>query len=266
MEGRTQGRDSQPKDRRADAGPMLDLSTATEPLVHLAGAMAHELNNIFTAVAGNLSLLDHDNPGGADQAVIVKDVMSATQRGIVLAAKLQAFAGRQTLRLKVIDLNEIVLHTLGRSCLSKEVSLHLRLTRAKMIVLGDEEKLSHVVEELVRNACTAIPASGGCILVETELFSEAAWPHSRLCIRDNGCGMAPNVARHAAEPLFTTARHGINKGWGLSNCTGIIRQLRGRIMLSSEPNCGTSMEIILPLVQNGQAEGPDVATSGGDDR
>jgi signal transduction histidine kinase len=231
---------------------MPDLSKETEPLIHLAGAMAHELNNIFTAVAGNLSLLDHEIAGVEEQAEIVQDVIRAAERGIVLTAKLQAFAGRQALQMKMIDLNETVVRALNRSRLTKEVSLQMHLARAKVVVLGDEEKLSHVIEELVSNACTAMPSSGGRIVVETEIFSEGAWPHTRLRIRDNGCGMAPEVVRHAAEPLFTTARqHGVNKGWGLSNCTGIIRQLRGRITLSSEPNCGTLVEILLPLGQNG---------------
>src|SRR3954469_12547939 len=83
-------------------------------LVQLAGTVAHELNNIFTAVAGNLSLLDQEAFESDVHAVTVKDVVRAAQRGIDLTAKLQAFAGRQPLNRRSIELNSVVARTLAR--------------------------------------------------------------------------------------------------------------------------------------------------------
>ena len=232
--------------------PLPDLASETEPLAHLAGAMAHELNNIFTAVTGSLWLLENDNRGAEDQAAIVREILRASERGVALTSKLQAFAGRQPLQLKTIDLNETVLRALDKVDLgAKSASIHARLFPVKMMILGDEEKLIHLIEELVRNSCAAMPPVGGRISVETELRSEGARSLCWLCVEDNGCGMAPEVARNAAAPLFTTAGHNINKGWGLSSCTGIVRQLRGRITLSSEPARGTRIEIMLPVMRSG---------------
>src|ERR1700742_4135655 len=77
-------------------------------LVELAGAVAHELNNIFTAVAGNLSLLDEDLAGDGESSARINDVIRTAQRGIVLSSKLQAFAGRQPLRRKRLDVSRLV--------------------------------------------------------------------------------------------------------------------------------------------------------------
>jgi len=228
-----------------------DLASETEPLAHLAGAMAHELNNIFTAVTGSLWLLENDNRGAEDQAAIVREILRASERGVALTSKLQAFAGRQPLQLKTIDLNETVSRALRKVILARSARIHTKLCPVKMIVLGDEEKLINLIEELVHNSCAAMPPQGGSISVETELRSEGARSLCWLCVEDNGCGMAPEVARKAAAPLFTTASHNINKGWGLSSCTGIVRQLRGRITLSSEPTRGTKVEILLPVVRSG---------------
>ncbi len=77
-------------------------------LVELAGAVAQELNNIFTAVAGNLSLLDEDLPGGTETRARIGDVIRTAQRGIALSSKLQAFAGRQKLRRARVDVGRLV--------------------------------------------------------------------------------------------------------------------------------------------------------------
>src|SRR5258706_9333274 len=83
-----------------------------DALVQLAGTVAHELNNIFTAVTGNLSLLDQEFTG--EQSVTYRDILRAAQRGIDLTSKLQAFAGRQRLERRSIELNGAVSHTLAK--------------------------------------------------------------------------------------------------------------------------------------------------------
>src|SRR5690242_5728120 len=87
-------------------------SEKMDALVQLAGTVAHELNNIFTAVAGNLSLLDQDFSG--EQSLTYRDILRAAQRGIDLTSKLQAFAGRQRLDRRSIELNSVVAHTLAK--------------------------------------------------------------------------------------------------------------------------------------------------------
>jgi signal transduction histidine kinase len=216
-------------------------------LVQLAGTVAHELNNIFTAVTGNLSLLDQEIAGANNQSLTVKDIVRAAQRGIDLTSKLQAFAGRQRLHRRNIELNAVVARTLGslRQSLTG-VSIEIALANSECIVYADEQKLSDTIIELVRNARDAMPLGQGNLTIKTERRQQGR-PRVLLSIADNGCGMAPEVAARAMEPLFTTSPHGIKAGWGLSNCAGFIRQSGGAMTLASEPGRGTTVEISLPL-------------------
>jgi signal transduction histidine kinase len=232
----------------------MELSRRNSPdtekmtaLVQLAGTVAHELNNIFTAVAGNLSLLDQEFSD--EQSDTYRDILRAAQRGIDLTSKLQAFAGRQRLERRSIEVNGAVARTLAklRSTLA-DISVHVTLAGAEFIVYADEQKLSDTVVELIKNARAAMPETGGRLTVKTErVLRGNGHAHVLLTIIDNGCGMTPDVMARATEPLFTTGPHGIKAGWGLSNCAGFVRQSGGTLMLSSEPGRGTTVELTLPL-------------------
>ena len=216
-------------------------------LVQLAGTVAHELNNIFTAVAGNLSLLDQQFEG--DQSVTYRDILRAAQRGIDLTSKLQAFAGRQRLDRRKIDLNGVILRTLSklRHTLSG-VTVNIALAEEEFIVYADEQKLSDTIVELIKNARAAMPDAGGILTVKTKRHQRCnPHPHVHLSVADNGIGMTPDVIARATEPLFTTGPHGIKTGWGLSNCAGFVRQSGGMMALASEVGRGTTVEISLPL-------------------
>jgi signal transduction histidine kinase len=232
---------------------MTESSEKMTALVQLAGTVAHELNNIFTAVTGNLSLLGHPAEGSDEHAVTVDDIVRAAQRGIDLTSKLQAFAGRQRLNRQSVDLNAIVSRTLrGLRPSLPATHVNVMLADAQFIVYADEQKLSDTIVEIVRNAHAALPAAGGRITVETQRSQiEHRHPHAVIRIQDNGKGMPPHVMARATEPLFTTCPHGIKAGWGLSNCAGFVRQLGGRLSLSSEENQGTIVEISLPLEKIG---------------
>ena len=91
---------------------MTETSDKMTALVQLAGTVAHELNNIFTAVTGNLSLLEPEAPGASPRSSTVRDIVRAAERGIDLTAKLQAFAGRQRLHRQNVELNTLVLRTM----------------------------------------------------------------------------------------------------------------------------------------------------------
>jgi len=227
----------------------IDESEKMTALVQLAGTVAHELNNIFTAVTGNLSLLDQEIAGASNHSVTVRDIVRAAQRGIDLTSKLQAFAGRQRLNRRSIELNTVVARTLGNLRLSLTgISVKTALADAEFIVYADEQKLSDTILELVKNACAAMPPGRGCLTIKTERRQQAnRHPQVLLSIADNGCGMAPEVAARAMEPLFTTSSQGIKAGWGLSNCAGFVRQSGGVMTLASEPGRGTIVEIALPL-------------------
>lgn len=224
-----------------------------DPLVHLAGTVAHELNNIFTAVTGNLSLLE---PGGVQEgsnAGVISDVLRTANRGIELSQKLQAFAGRQKLNRTLFDLNRTVaaaITDLKRSVL-RHVDIDLALLPTACFVAADEEKFQHVLEELASNAAAAMNHRGW-IIVRTEYATLSTHEvgklpegqYVKLTVRDSGSGMSPDVMRRALDPLFST-RPG-HQGWGLARCAGFLRQCGGDIVLTSTKGQGTAAVIYLP--------------------
>lgn len=229
----------------------LDSPEDHDPLVQLAGAVAHELNNIFTAVAGNLSLLDPAETEQASSSATIREVVRVTQRGISLSQKLQAFAGRQKLLRKQVDINYVVastVHQLQNTLLSS-IDVRMKLTDQPTIGHVDDQKLRETIAELAKNALAAMP-QGGRLTIETSIAHNETLkqrPHIHIRIADTGKGMPADVARKAFKPMFSTSKAGITAGWGLSSCAGFVRQSGGRIALDSAPGKGTRVDIYLPI-------------------
>ena len=231
---------------------MSDLEKI-DPLVHLAGTVAHELNNIFTAVTGNLSLLESGAAHEGDNAGLIKDVLRTANRGIELSHRLQAFAGRQKLNLTLFDLNQsvaTVITGLKRSVL-RHVDIDLALMPTACFVAADEEKFEHMLQELARNAAAAMNHRGWIIirtehatLSTGEVGKLPVGQYVKLIVRDSGSGMSPDVMRRALDPLFST-RPG-HQGWGLAECAGYLRQCGGDIILTSTKGQGAAAAIYLP--------------------
>ena len=224
-----------------------------EALVQLAGSVAHELNNIFTAVTGNLSLLEDSLPDESDHARVISDVIRTAHRGIELSEKLQAFAGRQRLRLTRVDLNRAITTVatdLKRSVLrSIDVKLHLG---PGCFASCDRDKMMHVLEELAKNAATAMDFRGQLDIgaAQTRLLPQQVQrlregDYVKIVLRDSGCGMRPEIMKRAMDPVFSTDSG--RPGWGLARCAGFIRQCGGEILLASNVGHGTSVEIFLPV-------------------
>jgi len=224
-----------------------------DALVHLAGSVAHELNNIFTAVTGNLSLLEDSFDNSGPNAGLVSDVMRTANRGIELSQQLQAFAGRQKMQRSRFDLNQAVssaVTALKRDVL-RHIDVQLTLEPRSCIVAADEEKIHNVVEELAKNAAAAMSHRGWMTvttshvtIAQGQIGRLSSGSYIKLCVRDSGLGMSPDVVRRALAPLFSTK--GGHRGWGLARCAGILRQCGGDIVLSSTRGQGTAAEIYLP--------------------
>ena len=224
-----------------------------EALVQLAGSVAHELNNIFTAVAGNLSLLEASLDEDSQKASLVSDVIRTANRGIELSRKLQAFAGRQKLNRTHFDVNQTVESVTAqlKQSLLHNIVVELVLLPASCIVAADEEQFHHVVEELIKNAAVAMNNRGWIVITTNHLVLQddqigrlPAGTYIRLSVRDSGDGMSPEVMRRALDPLFSTRKG--HQGWGLAKCAGFVRQSGGEIMLSSVEGRGTAAEIYFP--------------------
>lgn len=232
----------------------FESSEKTTALVQLAGTVAHELNNIFTAVAGNLSLLG-DGADEVQTTETIRDVIRAAQRGIDLTARLQAFAGRQPLRRGRNDANELVLEAVAPMLDSELATIDVQFEIAdyECPVYVDRDKFCDTIAELARNASAAMP-KGGTLTLQTCIWPPASEdkrnaPRAQVVVRvtDTGAGMSEEVAARALDPMFSTRKHGVDAGWGLSNCAGFVRQCGGRLLLTSRPKRGTRVEIRLPL-------------------
>ena len=227
----------------------------TDALMHLAGTVAHELNNIFTAVTGNLSFLEGTFGKDDSNSRLVDDVIRTAHRGIELSRKLQAFAGGQPLRRVRIDVSQAVIHVVAnlKSTILRSVDVQLDLARTTCTVSADEEKLHFVLTELASNAATAMEQRGRLTFAtaiaavkEHEIAGLPAGTYVRLSVRDCGHGMKPEVVARALDPFFTTKSGGVDRGWGLSKSAGFVRQCGGQIVLASELGSGTLVTVYLP--------------------
>jgi signal transduction histidine kinase len=226
-------------------------------LVRLAGAVAHELNNIFTAVAGNLSLLDEHIAHGSTPAEMIDETIRTARRGIELSAKLQAFAGRQPLQRKHVEINGFLRNIVRelRNTLPQTTEIIFAAALRESCIYVDEEKMRATIRELVKNAVVAMKGSGRIrILTEERRVVPGEGPALRpgdyIAVRvcDTGPGMTPDIVAQAMDPMFSTKPSHINTGWGLSNCAGFVNQSGGTMKIFSQPGQGTTIDLYLPIV------------------
>lgn len=238
-------------------------SQKMEAMGKLAGGVAHDFNNILTAILG-LSDFVLSNPS-ADESIRgdVKDIQLSGERAAVLTRQLLAFSRRQTLHPRAINLNEVAKSMerfLGR-IIGANIELSSFLSPALGNVRADPSQIEQVIMNLVVNARDAMPG-GGKISVETgdvelsEDYAEAhpevsAGPHVMLAVSDTGQGMDPQTQARIFEPFFTTKEQGKGTGLGLSTVHGIVKQSGGSIFVYSEPGKGSTFKIYLPRVEGG---------------
>ncbi|HEU4699095.1 MAG TPA: GAF domain-containing protein [Gemmatimonadales bacterium] len=240
-----------------------------EAITRLAGGVAHEVNNLMTAIQGFADLLLLDAELGANARDDLLEIQSAAQRAAGLSAKLLAFGRQRAALPERTTLNALVRSASPRlqAALRRGVAFVLSLGEGLGPIEVDAAQLYDVLHELVRNANDAMP-QGGELLVQTdalEVQPPRAEPHigatlaagrySRLLVRDTGCGMSAETLAHALEPFYTTKSAGEAPGLGLAMAYGVVKQHGGYIWLESAPGQGTSATVLLPE-RAPDAEGP----------
>jgi PAS domain S-box-containing protein len=247
-------------------------SQRLEAVGRLAGGVAHDFNNILTAISGHSSLLAEslapDDPRRED----VEGIRTAAQRAAALTRQLLAFSRKQVLQMRVLDVNEVVraLDTMLRRVIGEDIRLDLVLASDLAPVRADPGQLEQVIMNLAVNARDAMPG-GGRLTIETANVAleepDAAapsalpsGPHVMVSVADTGVGMDAETQSHIFEPFFTTKEVGKGTGLGLSTVYGIVKQSGGSIWASSEPGRGATFRIYLPPVHE-PVESPDVAAA-----
>ena len=214
-----------------------------ESLGSLAGGMAHDINNVLSAILSLATVEAEDAPPGSSLKTSMDTIAQACLRGGSLVKGLLGFAREGLAEERPLDLNTLVREEaaiLERTTLQK-VRLEVDLAADLACVKGDPAALSHALMNLCVNAVDAMP-EGGDLILRTRNDGVSVV----LEVADTGCGMPMDVQERALDPFFTTKPHGKGTGLGLSIVYGTVKAHHGEMSIQSQPGQGTSVALRLP--------------------
>jgi PAS domain S-box-containing protein len=246
-------------ERLRAAEEALQQSQKMEAVGQLTGGIAHDFNNLLTGIVGSLDLLQTRlNQGRIDNvARYINAAMTSANRAAALTHRLLAFARRQPLIPKGVDVNQLVvsLEDLLRRTIGETIDLEITASDGLWWTLCDPNQLESALLNLAINARDAMP-DGGRLTISTANVridrvtadTPALSPGDYVCIAvtDTGVGMSAEVAARAFDPFFTTKPIGQGTGLGLSMIYGFARQSDGHAMIDSRIGQGTTVRLYLP--------------------
>ena len=233
-----------------------------ESVGRLAGGVAHDFNNMLQVILGNVALALEEIPPGSPLHETIEEIRKSAEHSADLTRQLLAFARKQTIQPKVLNLNDTVEGILKmlRRLIGEDIHLawlpQAGLWRVKM----DPSQIDQILANLCVNARDAI-ADTGRISIETsnvvldDKYMQnhpdcVAGDYVMLAVSDTGCGMDADMRAHLFEPFFTTKGMGKGTGLGLAMVFGIVKQNHGLINVHSEPGQGTTFNIYLPRTES----------------
>ncbi|MFZ1879005.1 MAG: ATP-binding protein [Gaiellaceae bacterium] len=231
---------------RLELEEQLRQAQKMEAVGKLAGGVAHDFNNLMTAVIGYSDLLLLELERGDPRTARVDAIRESAVRAGELTRQLLAFGRRQVLQVAEVDLRGVVerMDTLLQRLIGENIRLETVFGSAEIIVRADESQLEQVVMNLAVNARDAMP-DGGTLTIAALIDGERAV----LSVLDDGCGMDAATLARIYEPFFTTKSIVDGSGLGLSTVHGIVGQTGGTIEVESAPGEGTMFTIRLPLAR-----------------
>ncbi len=228
-----------------------------EAVGRLAGGVAHDFNNILTAILGLAEMgaasLAPKVPLRAD----LEEIRACALRAANLTSQLLAFSRRQIIAPRVIELDDTVLglSRMLRRVIGEDIVMRVAPGAKDARVMADPGQLEQLVMNLAVNSRDAMP-EGGSLVISSERarvdgalaqrLSVVPGDYVVLSVADDGCGMTEEVRQHIFEPFFTTKGLGKGTGLGLATCYGIVTQNKGAIDCRSTPGAGTTFRIYLP--------------------
>ena len=229
-----------------------------ESVGRLAGGMAHDMNNMLTALMSHAQLGIQELSPGSQACEDIQEVLNTSERAASLIQQLLAFSRRQVIEPKVVDLNALVLNLdkMMRRLVPENIELVLELEKKPAPVTVDPNQMEQVLLNLVVNSCDAISKNGRIaintanVTIHQDSLDAPAelepGPYLMLSVIDNGSGMSEEVREHIFEPFFTTKGEGKGTGLGLATCYGTVKQNSGHITVSSGPGSGTRFDLYFP--------------------
>ncbi|TAN42655.1 MAG: PAS domain S-box protein [Nitrospirae bacterium] len=239
-------------------------SQKMEAIGHLAGGVAHDFNNILTAIIGYGNLLKNNITPEDPMHDYVAQILAASEKAAGLTHSLLAFSRKQVIESKPVNINDIVLRMqkiLAR-IIGEDIEVSVKTVPQDLIIKADKGQIEHVLMNLATNARDAMPHGGRLTVTTSEVELDQAFvqayeygkagKYAVISFADTGSGMDKKTKEHIFEPFFTTKEIGKGTGLGLAMVYGTIKQHNGFINLYSEPGEGTIFRIYLPLADSSE--------------
>ncbi len=236
-------------------------SQKMESIGNLAGGIAHDFNNLLVPIVGYAELGMMAASPGSKFHTHFQQIKEAGERAANLTRQILAFSRRQTLEMKLVDLNLVVVEfeKMLRRLIGENISLKAHLAADLPAIEADPGQLEQVLLNLVVNARDAMPHTGQLTIETAGVVLDEAYTskhpeaqpglHVMLAVSDTGYGMDAATRQRIFEPFFTTKPREHGTGLGLSTVFGIVKQHGGNIWVYSEPGQGTTFKIYLPAVE-----------------
>nr|WP_314961950.1 PAS domain S-box protein [Bradyrhizobium cosmicum] len=240
-----------------------------EAVGQLTGGVAHDFNNILTVITGTIEILADAVAKAPELAAITKMIDEAAGRGAELTQHLLAFARKQPLQPREIDINSLIIDTakLLRPTLGEQIQIESVFEDESCVAIVDPNQLTTAILNLALNARDAMPG-GGKLIVETgaayldEVYASVndvrPGHYVLIAVSDTGTGIPANMLARVFDPFFTSKGPGKGTGLGLSMVYGFIKQSAGHIKIYSEEGHGTTIKMYLPPGKTPTAVGEGV--------
>jgi len=245
----------------ARAEELLRQSQKMEAVGHLTGGIAHDFNNLLGSISGSLELLQRRVDSGRTENLqrYTSAAITAAQRAASLTQRLLAFARRQPLDPKRVEVNRLVadMEDLLRRTLGPAVEMEMILAGGLWSTLCDPNQLESAILNLAINARDAMPDGGRLTIETSNAYLDDAYARSQggevrpgqyvaVSVTDTGTGMSPDIIAKVFDPFFTTKPIGQGTGLGLSMLYGFVKQSDGHVRIYSEVGNGTTFRLYLP--------------------
>ena len=230
-------------------------SQKMEAIGVFTGSIAHDFNNMLTAIIGYSDFLLDSYNNNDELYNYMLEIKKAGERAASLSNQLIKFSKKRKPEAGIINLNELILGMKGmiQRLVGEKISLNIETDEIPCYIKTDQSQLEQIIMNLVINAYDAMPNGGKLDIEIRSVYIDKYFAdhnaslkpglYASIIVKDTGIGMDEDIMKHIFEPFFTTKGKGKGTGLGLSTVYGIVKQWKGEISVTSKPNNGTTFKI-----------------------